>query len=121
MKNGVCALCALLSLVSAPAHAQATGGAAEFVDAAAAGEVTPYPAAFFTQYRPANAWDMIARIPGFSADTGDNVRGLSGTAGNILIDGERPPGKADLNDILNRLRASYGAGLRASTCRARPW
>jgi len=51
--------------------------------------VTPYAPSFFAQFRPNTALDMILRIPGFSFDGGAFARGFSGTAGNVLIDGER--------------------------------
>ena len=53
-----------------------------------------YPAAFFSQYQPQNAFDMIDRLPGFSFDRGDNARGFGGNAGNVLIDGARPTSKS---------------------------
>ena len=71
-----------------------------------AGVVTPYPAAFFEEYRPRTARDMLGRLPAFSIDDGDGGRGL-GQGGNVLIDGERPTSKSDsLGDILGRLQAS---------------
>lgn len=53
-----------------------------------------YPAAFFVQYQPQNAMDMIQKLPGFSFDGGDNARGFGGNAGNVLIDGSRPTSKS---------------------------
>src|SRR3954471_23748652 len=68
--------------------------------------ITAYPAAFFADARPTNAGDMVARLPGFSLDTGQSARGFAGTAGNVLIDGARPTAKTDdLNSILNRIPA----------------
>ncbi|HEY8433472.1 MAG TPA: TonB-dependent receptor, partial [Sphingomicrobium sp.] len=50
---------------------------------------------------------MIARLPGFTLDTGASVRGFAGAAGNVLIDGERPSTKADaLDNILRRIPAT---------------
>lgn len=81
----------------AAAHAQAVGQT---------GVVTPYPAAFFADYSPRTALDMLNRLPAFSLDDGDGGRGL-GQGGNVLIDGERPTSKSDsLGDILGRLQAS---------------
>src|SRR6266496_769768 len=66
-----------------------------------------YPASYFALARPNTAFDMIARLPGFTFDPGQSVRGFAGAAGNVLIDGERPPTKADtLDDILKRIPAS---------------
>ncbi|HEV7693717.1 MAG TPA: TonB-dependent receptor plug domain-containing protein [Hyphomonadaceae bacterium] len=76
-------------------------------DAAAASNVTPYKPDFFTQFRPNTAMDMIGRIPGFSFDGGSGARGFSGTGGNVLIDGERPPSRGDdLSSIIGRIPAS---------------
>lgn len=65
--------------------------------------VTPYAAPFFMQFRPTTALDMVQFIPGFSFDAGADVRGLAGAAGNVMIDGQRPPGKASLSDALRRI------------------
>lgn len=96
---------ALVALIfgCAPAHAQAQAAVA--AGSAAQPEVTSYPPSFFAQYNPVTAWDMINRIPGFDVDWGSSGRGLAGSAGNVLVDGERPPGKTDLGDMLDRLRA----------------
>ena len=49
---------------------------------------------------------MIYHLPGFALDTGDQVRGFGGSAGNVLIDGERPATKTDpLDEILKRIPA----------------
>ncbi len=70
-------------------------------------EVTSYPPAFFAAQNPNSADDMVGRLPGFSLDTGDNVRGFEGAAGNVLIDGQRPASKSDnLETILSRIPAS---------------
>ncbi len=72
-----------------------------------ASNVTPYPRSFFTEFRPNTARDMINRLPGFSFVDGGNARGFAGNAGNVLIDGERPPSRGDsLGDILGRIPAS---------------
>src|SRR5471032_2855328 len=69
--------------------------------------ISTYPASFFTDSRPATAYDMVSRLPGFSLDTGQSARGFAGTAGNVLIDGVRPTTKTDdLNSILNRIPAA---------------
>ena len=69
--------------------------------------VVSYPAAFFASAQPNTAMEMIARLPGFTFDAGDGVRGFSGAAGNVLIDGERPTTKSDdLESILRRIPAS---------------
>ena len=64
-------------------------------DPAADERITPYAADFFAEFRPVTALDMIYRIPGFQFDGGTSARGMAGTAGNVLIDGERPPTRSD--------------------------
>lgn len=62
---------------------------------------------FFAELRPLTALDMILRLPGFSVQSGANVRGFSGSASNVLIDGERPTSKQDdIENILKRIPAS---------------
>jgi len=73
--------------------------------------VTRYEPDFFETYNVVNAWDMVARVPGFTVDLGDNVRGFGGAAGNVLIDGERPSSKQGLQTILRRIPASQVARL----------
>jgi outer membrane receptor protein involved in Fe transport len=66
--------------------------------------VISYPPAFFTEFRPSTAQDMISRIPGFIYSKGDEVRGFGGAAGNVLIDGERPSSKAvTLDEAIRRI------------------
>lgn len=68
--------------------------------------VTVYTPDFFAASNPANATDMIARVPGFQPDTGDDVRGFAGAVGNILVDGERPTVKGDeLYELIRRIPA----------------
>ena len=88
---------------AAPRPATAEAPAA----AAAAGQgVLSYPASFFAASQPGTALDMIQRLPGFSFDPGDQVRGFGGAAGNVLIDGERPSAKAEKIDaVIGRLPA----------------
>jgi hypothetical protein len=69
--------------------------------------VTSYPAALFAEFRPTTARGMLDLVPGFVFDGGDSsVRGFAGAAGNVLIDGERPPSRGDsLSSILDRIPA----------------
>lgn len=89
--------------------AQAPEAAAETPQPAAVAApqgVTAYPAEFFASGQPGTAFDMINRLPGFSFDEGDSVRGFAGAAGNVLIDGERPTTKSDdLKSVLRRIPA----------------
>ncbi len=75
--------------------------------AAASNAVTPYPPAFFANYQPNTALDMLHHLPGFTLDTGEAVRGFGGAAGNVLIDGARPASKDDsLEETLKRIPAA---------------
>jgi outer membrane receptor protein involved in Fe transport len=87
-------------------------GAAASLPAAAQDDVgarTPtYDKHFFDRTQPSNAYEMVALLPGFTLVEGDgDVRGYSGAAGNVLIDGQRPAGKTDtLSAILKRIPAA---------------
>ncbi|MBC7768518.1 MAG: outer membrane beta-barrel protein [Phycisphaerales bacterium] len=75
--------------------------------AAASGDRVSYDAAYFTQYNPSNALDMVRQTPGFTLDGGDDRRGFSGAVGNLLIDGVRPSTKSQsLDGILSRIPAN---------------
>jgi hypothetical protein len=67
-----------------------------------------YEAAFFAQFSPANALQMVQRVPGFTLETGNTeVRGFAQAAGNLVINGQRPSAKSDsLDTILSRIPAS---------------
>lgn len=81
--------------------------AASPATAASSQGVLSYPAAYFAGQQVANADEMLARVPGFSLDTGASVRGFEGAAGNVLIDGRRPSSKSDdLHEILRRIPVS---------------
>jgi hypothetical protein len=100
--------CVAAMAAAAPAAAQETERHPEAapVEEVEAG-VTSYPAAFFAEYRPTTALEMINHLPGFSFDRGSGARGFAGTAGNVLIDSERPPSRSDqLDAILSRIPAS---------------
>ncbi|MFT4251269.1 MAG: TonB-dependent receptor [Caulobacter sp.] len=91
----------------AAASPEAAASVAQPAVAAAATEgVTRYPAAFFAERQPLSAYDMVVRVPGFTFDGGDSVRGFGGAAGNVLIDGQRPATKSEsLEDALRRIQA----------------
>lgn len=67
-----------------------------------------YDAKFFAAFAPANALQMVERVPGFTLEVADElVRGFSGAAGNVVVNGQRPSSKSDtLRTILQRLPAS---------------
>ena len=71
-----------------------------------------FEAAFFDRFNAQTAFDMLERAPGFVLDGGDGgVRGFGGGAGNVLIDGERPPTKTELRDVLQRIPAASVARI----------
>ncbi|WP_425411038.1 TonB-dependent receptor plug domain-containing protein [Hyphococcus sp.] len=99
----------------APVFAQDATDAGAFVaQTCAEGEQTCviagrviYLPGFFDQFNPVTALDMVERVPGFSIDEGDDVRGFGGAAGNVLIDAQRPSTKsADIFDTLGRIGAA---------------
>jgi hypothetical protein len=88
----------LAFLVSAPAvFAQSTADASG-----------SYGAEFYASLKPSNALDMVQRLPGFVLDEGNSdSRGLAGTGGNVLINGELPTTKNDpLIEVLKRISAT---------------
>jgi hypothetical protein len=75
---------------------------------------TTYDAAFFAQFAPRSALDIVNHVPGFQLDLGStqtalgsvDVRGFAGTAGNVVINGSRPSSKAETVDTtLSRIPA----------------
>jgi hypothetical protein len=69
---------------------------------------TLYQAAYFAQFSPSNARELVARVPGFTLEVGSQeVRGFGQAAGNVVINGSRPSSKSDtLETILARIPAS---------------
>jgi hypothetical protein len=109
-------LTALAHAAACAAQAQAAAPAMQV--AAQSKRATSYDAAFFKQYAPRTALDVAKRVPGFSLDLGDNsVRGFSGAAGNVVVNGQRPSNKSEtLDQTLSRIpadevvRAEVGPG-----------
>ncbi|HEY0052448.1 MAG TPA: TonB-dependent receptor [Caulobacteraceae bacterium] len=100
-----CTAAAALMVGAGGAVAQTAPAPAPAASAATEG-VTAYPAAFFADSQPNSAMDMLNRVPGFSFNGGDSVRGFGGAAGNVLVDGQRPTSKSDpLEDIIRRIPA----------------
>ena len=62
---------------------------------------------YFSKYVPLNALEMVARVPGFSIQGGNNNgRGLGQGGANILINGQRLSGKSvSAGDALRRISA----------------
>jgi hypothetical protein len=69
---------------------------------------TVYEAAYFAQYSPANALEIVRRVPGFTLELGSqDVRGFGQAAGNVVINGSRPSSKSDtLETVLARIPAN---------------
>jgi hypothetical protein len=86
------------------------GGAGEAAAAQSPGSDgrTVYQIAYFTQFAPSNALQIVQRVPGFTLELGDQeVRGFGQAAGNVVINGQRPSSKSDtLETILARIPAS---------------
>ncbi len=101
-----------LALAAAPAPSADAGAApqpqlASASAAPSASGLVRYDPDFFASMRPNTAFDMILRLPGFAFDSGAQVRGFAGAAGNVLVDGDRPTSKQDdLQSILRRIPAS---------------
>jgi hypothetical protein len=90
----------------------AASAAPAFAQEAQADSVT-YPAAFFEEFSPQTALDIVRRTPGFALDEGDDVRGFGGAAGNVLIDGARPSVKGEgLRTYLERIPADQVLEVR---------
>jgi hypothetical protein len=67
--------------------------------------VRAFEAAYFRQYNPVTAADIVNRVPGFEIDDGEALRGFGATAGNVLINGERPSSKVLISEQLKRIPA----------------
>jgi hypothetical protein len=95
---GVAAAALLLGAASQAAAAQAAGADGR----------TVYEAAYFSQFSPSNALQIVQRVPGFTLEVGNQeVRGFGQAAGNVVINGQRPSSKSDtLETILARIPAS---------------
>ena len=58
----------------------------------------------FVRFAPRNAWDMVARIPGFTVREGSQGRGLGEARENVIVDGARLPSKSEgLKSQLSRI------------------
>ena len=90
------ALALLFLTFAEPGNAQATG------------QVQEFPADYFASAHPADAYDMVRRLPGFELIEGnEDVRGFTGSRGNVLFDGRAPSGKQEsLKQMLRRIPAS---------------
>ncbi|MAP94916.1 MAG: hypothetical protein CMK07_08195 [Ponticaulis sp.] len=99
-------LTALIAGLSADAFAQSEPASlADAAQSTTEDGVQRFGARYFERYNPVTAADMVARVPGFEIDNGEDRRGFGGTAGNVLVNGERPSSKDDIEDQLKRIPA----------------
>lgn len=90
-----------------PATAPAPQTEATGTPTTASADRVVYDAAYFAQYNPQNALDMVRQVPGFALDGGEDRRGFSGAVGNLLIDNLRPSTKSQsVEGILSRIPAN---------------
>lgn len=89
--------------VSPPATPDAVAAAG--AKAGPAEGVQVFEGAFFKQYNPVTAADIVNRVPGFEIDDGEALRGFGATAGNVLVNGERPSSKVLISEQLKRIPA----------------
>ena len=63
---------------------------------------------YFASSNPADAYDMVRKLPGFELiEVDEEVRGYTGSRGNVLFDGRTPSGKQEsLEQMLRRIPAS---------------
>jgi hypothetical protein len=100
-----------LAAAAAPVHAQTPpAGSAQVPETAppAAGARVFEPA-YFAQFAPRNAFDMVTRIPGFTISGGNNQgqRGLGQATQNVIVNGERFSSKSEsVEDQLRRIPAA---------------
>ena len=80
------------SLNGAGAGAETGAGPDVGSETASAG-VRVFEPAYYTEFDPTTARELVFRTPGFNMAQEDGGRGLSGVRSNILIDGMRPPPK----------------------------
>jgi len=104
-RTGTALAVSVIALAQA-AHAQQPEPQAQSAGAAPERKnVKTYEPAFFARYNPVTAFDMVRQLPGFAIDHGDSLRGFGATAGNVLIDGQRPSTKNPITDELSRIAA----------------
>src|SRR5688572_4331713 len=104
---GSLAGCAGALMLGVPALAQTTAGEAP-APAQPGSRTTAFDAAYFAQFAPATALDIVRRVPGFSIEQlDDDVRGFAGAAGNVVFNGARASSKSEsVETILARIPAS---------------
>jgi hypothetical protein len=85
-----------------------SAGAVQAAQTAGPDGRTVYEAAYFAQFAPSNALQIVQHVPGFTLELGNQeVRGFGQAAGNVVINGQRPSSKSDtLETVLARIPAS---------------
>jgi hypothetical protein len=98
---------AILALLALAAMLQAEAGPAAQSQPVDGGKEV-YPAEYFASGQPADAYDMVRKLPGFELiEIDDEIRGFSGSRGNVLFDGRVPSGKQEsLEQMLRRIPAT---------------
>ena len=96
--------------IASPALGQDTdrGDDEAVVAESAPGSARTFEPAYFSQFAPRNALDMVTRIPGFTISGGNNQgqRGLGQATQNVIVNGERLSSKSDsVEDQLRRIPA----------------
>lgn len=95
-------LVSLTLLSAAPATAQET-----VTEAQSENSARSFDAAYFEQYAPQNAFDMVRRVPGFQLRGGNQARGLGQGGANVLLNGQQITGKGgDPFDQVARVSAA---------------
>lgn len=102
-KKPLCAVMASLTLFSAPwAYAQETETESDTETSSRS-----FLPAYFEQFAPQNAFDMVRRVPGFQLRGGNNARGLGQGGANVLLNGQPITGKGgDPFDQIARVPAA---------------
>ena len=101
----------MAATIAAPALAQTPPAGSEEVSPAT---VAPegarvFEPAYFAQFAPRNALDMVTRIPGFTISGGNDQgqRGLGQATQNVIVNGERFSSKSEsIEEQLRRIPAS---------------
>ena len=101
---------AIAGSIASPALGQDTdrGDDEAVVAESAPGSARTFEPAYFSQFAPRNALDMVTRIPGFTISGGNNQgqRGLGQATQNVIVNGERLSSKSDsVEDQLRRIPA----------------
>lgn len=103
-------ICPSLALVAAIALSSTTTAQIDQIENPSDDSTVVYPAAYFADFLPVSANDMISRIPGIGlamrSGGGGGGRGLGSGQGEILINGQRTTGKGNTGaSLLSRISA----------------